>query len=89
MCYLTLLLSNIYLLNCKYRQVSFYARGTFLKKTSHKLKSHKLNNCCHRHIYSTTSGHTDLQSIYVLCVQYVYISIQYTGRSCFTLVLCS
>ena len=28
-------------------------------------------------VYGYTSGHTDLYSIYVLCIQYTYISIQY------------
>jgi len=27
-----------------------------------------------------TSGHVDLQRIHVLCIEYVYISVQYEGK---------
>lgn len=69
-------------------QVLFYARVTFLKTVSQVedytpiynnvfLGVRALTSYCI--VYDcTTSGHTDLQSIDVLCIQYIYITIQYT-----------
>ena len=67
-----------------YRKVSFYARAMFLKnvvqikhkikfKTVHFLGDRKLTISCYIVYDYTTCGHTDLQSIYLLYIQYAYI----------------
>jgi len=77
----------------QYRQVSFYTSNTFLKnveqikimhieqkfpfKTLYFLGVGGLTTSSYIVYVYTTSRHTDLYSIHLLYIKYIYISIQY------------
>jgi hypothetical protein len=70
----------------EFRQVSFYTRATFLKKLCKSHTEFPFNAVYFLGVRGltiptyivyefTTSGHTDLHSIYVLSIPYIYIYI--------------